>query len=67
VSYTAESFGVEVNEQGGECVLIQTWDAGLWKTHKIGEPFADYQLHRGKGYFVKCGKGSSWEWFYVDK
>jgi hypothetical protein len=62
VSYSAESFGDEVNAQGGECRIIQTWYAGMWKTHSINLPFGDYELRGGKGYFVKCGVSSTWSY-----
>ena len=51
--YTAESLCQKIISQGVTAVEIDRWNAGGWEGHICGLPFNDFNIERGKGYFVK--------------
>jgi hypothetical protein len=60
--YTAESAGQEINAQGGGATQIIEYDAasGQFVTHPVGTAVSNFALGLGRGYFVRCTKGSAW-------
>jgi hypothetical protein len=72
-AYTAEGFGIEINDQGGGATQIVRYDetTGQFVTHPVGTALENFSLALGRGYFVRCTKDSTWavssvsplEWF----
>lgn len=54
--YTAEGLCQTINSQCGDgtVVEIDRWQAGGWEGHICGLPFNEFNIERGKGYFVKA-------------
>jgi hypothetical protein len=51
--YTAGSLCDEIISQGVTAVEIDRWYTGGWDGHICGLPFNDFDIERGRGYFVK--------------
>ncbi len=60
-TYTAERLGDEINNQNGNVTIIQGWDGSGWQTHLIDQPFGDFNLEIGKGYFVFNNNYTNWQ------
>jgi hypothetical protein len=58
-AYTAESLCDEIINQGGSAVEIDRWHNGGWDGHICGLGFNDFDIERGKGYFVKSSSSST--------
>ncbi|MFH1097405.1 MAG: hypothetical protein V1749_07900, partial [Candidatus Desantisbacteria bacterium] len=58
-SYTSQTLGKAINDQGGKCTIVQSWRGGAWKTRNVklanGNGIGDlFNIEIGKGYFVYC-------------
>jgi len=54
-SYTSQTLGKAINDQGGQCTIVQSWSGGAWKTRRIDINIGDlFNIDIGKGYFVYC-------------
>ncbi len=52
----------EITSQGGSAVAAYRWlgDVDAWEGHARGQPFNDFPLTLGQGYFVQCDAASTW-------
>jgi PKD repeat protein len=60
--YSAEGAGQEINAQGGGATQLIDYDTALGQfvTHPVGTAVSNFTLALGRGYFVRCTKGSTW-------
>jgi hypothetical protein len=60
--YTAESAAGEMNAQGGGATQFIRYDetSGQFVTHPVGTALQNFTLQPGRGYFVRCARGSVW-------
>jgi hypothetical protein len=60
--YTAEGAGQTINAQGGVATQLIDYDAatGQFVTHPVGTAVSNFTLGLGRGYFIRCTKGSAW-------
>lgn len=54
ISHPAESFLQDLLEKGANCTEISRWADGSWDTHFQNNPFNDFSLELGKGYYLHC-------------
>ncbi|MDI6781321.1 MAG: fibronectin type III domain-containing protein, partial [bacterium] len=53
--YTSQSLGKAINDQGGKCSIVQSWQGGAWKTRRVDISIGNlFDIEIGKGYFVYC-------------
>jgi hypothetical protein len=62
VPLTAEGLVQQINAQGGGATQIVRYDetAGQFVTHPVGTALQNFTLQPGRGYFVRCTRGSVW-------
>jgi hypothetical protein len=62
--YTAETAGQEINgqDQGAGATSLIAYDpsSGQFVTHPVGTAVSNFTLAPGRGYFIRCTKGSTW-------
>jgi hypothetical protein len=60
--YSAESAAQEINTQGGGATQVIAYDpaTGQFVTHPVGTAVSNFTLKLGRGYFIRCTKGSRW-------
>jgi hypothetical protein len=58
--YTAESLAQEINAQGGGCTVVVRYEGAQFETHPVGTSVENFPIAAGRGYFVRCSKGSTW-------
>jgi hypothetical protein len=60
--YTAEGAGQAINAQNGGATQLIDYDTALGQfvTHPVGTAVSNFTLALGRGYFVRCTKGSMW-------
>jgi hypothetical protein len=52
-AYSAESLCSDFSAQGLTIVEVDRWHTGGWDGHICGLPFNNFNIERGRGYFVK--------------
>jgi hypothetical protein len=58
--YWAEGAGAEIGSDGGQANVIVRYGGGAFWTHPVGTSVENFQMLTGAGYFIRCGKASTW-------
>lgn len=59
-AFTAQTLIDEINQQGGQAVEIARWENSGWESHIDGQPFNNFPVELGRGYFLRATGSSTW-------